>query len=284
MLNLNPFLLLIVIPFSFQDKNCLIKWKACENTNYQYETEEEGSIENCIKYFANNDQKCKECKNGFSRTSDYQSCISFPYCDILETGNVKCKKCRKYFHLNSEGQCIPTFCKNYINEGKENEYCSECLEGYYLNEQKECIKIPFENCLLYIEATEKCTTCLGYISPNEDGNCHQVFIEGCKSYTSGKCTMCSEDFYTLKEDGTCEFNGCENGEKIIEYCPICKIGYEIDPSDGICVGYNGSKDIPSSSSSPSSSFSSSSFSSSSSYSENNRIELFLFFFVLVMLI
>ena len=89
--------------------------------------------------------------------------------------------------------------------------------------------------------------------------------------------MCYEDFYTLKEDGTCEFNGCENGEKIIEYCSICKIGYEIDPSDGICVGYDGSKDIPSPSSS------SSSF-SSSSYSENNRIELFLFFFILAMLI
>ena len=66
--------------------------------------------------------------------------------------------------------------------------------------------------------------------------------------------MCYEDFYTLKEDGTCEFNGCENGEKIIEYCSICKIGYEIDPSDGICVGYDGSKDIPSPSSSSSSFF------------------------------
>ena len=92
MLNLKSFLLLIVIPFSFQDKYCFIKWKACENTNYQYETEEEGSIENCIKYYAKNDQKCEECKNGFSRSSDYQSCISFPYCDTLEAGNRKMKK------------------------------------------------------------------------------------------------------------------------------------------------------------------------------------------------
>ena len=263
MLNLKIFLVLLLISFSFQDKNCLSKWRMCIDKNFSFKSEE-GSIQNCFEYDDENSEECEECMNGYALSSNRKSCISFPNCEELGEGNQKCIDCRKYFRLNSDGQCVPTSCIYYENEGKENEICNECYNGYYLNDKSECIKIPIENCKKYDKATKKCTKCLGNIVPNEDGNCIQDFIEGCTEYSAnGKCAKCDPNEYTLKTDGTCEFNNCGSNEKVFEYCEICQFGYEID-IDGICIGADGSKDTSS--------------------SENNKVELSLLFFILTLMI
>ena len=245
MLNIRTFLLLFLISFSFQDKNCLIRFRTCVSNSGNEQPEESGSIDNCIEYDEDDNQKCSECKNGYARSSDYKRCISLPNCDTLEEGGSKCKDCHIFFHPNANGQCVRTLCSNYNNDGQGNENCISCYDGYYLNAENQCVKIPISNCRQYDATTKKCTLCLDYESPNEDGNCNNVLIEGCTKYSNGKCTECEEE-YSLKADDTCEFNKCGSGERALEYCHFCQIGY-VEDSDGICIGYDGTKDTSSSS-------------------------------------
>ena len=88
-------------------------------------------------------------------------------------------------------------------------------------------------------------------------------IEGCIRYTNGKCAECENKGkdYTLK-DGTCQFINCGNGERAVDYCGVCQIGYEED--DGICVGYDGSRDT--------------------SFSSQNKVEFAMLIFILALLI
>lgn len=264
MLNLRTFLLLFLISFSFQDKNCLLKFRTCvSNSDYEQQPEENGSIENCIEYDEDDNQLCKECKNGYARSSDKTRCISFPNCDILEGGGDKCYKCHRFFHPNGNGQCVRTLCENYNNYGQDNENCDSCYDGYYLNTENQCVKIPISNCRQYNAPTGTCTLCLDYNIPNGDGNCNNALIEGCTTYSNGECTDCDEDDYILRE-GTCEFKNCGSGKKVVEYCYFCQIGYEED-SDGICIGYDGSKDT-------------------SSFSESIKVELAMIIFILALII
>lgn len=242
MFKINTFLLLILISFSFQDKNCLAKYKECAEPEEEEEEEVEPNckVNNCIVCESAESTTCYYCKNGFAITSDEQSCKSFQHCVRLEEGDEKCKECEKLFHPNDEGQCEKTFCTRY-NES----ICEECVDGYYLNAEKKCIKIPISECIQY--DGEKCNKCLDGDIPKEDGTCNQhEWIEGCTEYKNGKCTICNK-FYTPKNE-KCEFKSCESGQKVYEFCLICQAGYELDDDDNICVGYDGSKDAPISSS------------------------------------
>ena len=259
MLKINTFLLLILISFSFQDKNCLAKYKACAEPEEEEEEEVEPNckVNNCVVCESAESTTCYYCKNGFAITSDEQSCKSFQHCVRLEEGDEKCKECEKLFHPNDEGQCEKTFCTSY----NEN-ICKECVDGYYLNAEKMCIKIPISECNKY--DGEKCTECLDGDDAKEDGTCNQhEWIEGCAIYQNGKCRECNE-FYTLKNE-KCEFKSCESGQKAYEFC-LCQAGYELDDDDNICVGYDGSKDAPTSS------------------SKNNKAEFAWIIFILALLI
>lgn len=264
MLNLRPFLLLFLISFSFQDKNCLSRVRFCvSNSDFEQQPEENGSIENCIEYNESDNQKCSQCKNGYALSSDYKRCVSFPNCKILEEGGDKCNICHKFFHPNANGQCIRTLCAIYNNDGQGNENCKSCFDGYYLKAENQCVKIPISNCKEYDATNEECTKCLDDVVPNTDGNCNNAFIEGCKRYRNGECTECDEENY-IPKDGTCEFKNCGSGERVFEDCKICKIGYE-PGDDGICIGYDGSKDT-------------------SSSSESIKVELAMIIFILTLLV
>ena len=241
MFKINTFLLLILISFSFQDKNCLAKYKACAEPEEEEEEEEPNcKVQNCVSCESAESTTCYNCKDGFAITSDEQSCKSFQHCERLEEGDEKCKECEYLFHPNDEGQCEKTFCTGY----NEN-ICINCIDGYYLNAAKKCIKIPISECKQY--DGKKCTECLDGDDPKEDGTCNQhEWIEGCTEYQNGKCRECDE-FYT-PENEKCKFKGCESGQKVYESCLICQAGYRLDNDDDICVGYDGSKDAPTSSS------------------------------------
>lgn len=262
MFKINTFLLLILISFSFQDKNCLAKYKACAEPEEEEEEEVEPNCkdENCDSCY-DDQSKCNHCKDGYAFASDKQSCKPFQHCERLEEGDEKCKECEKLFHPNDEGQCEKTFCTSY-NES----ICEKCVDGYYLNAEKNCIKIPISECIRY--DGEKCTECLDGDDPKEDGTCNQhEWIEGCTEYKNGKCIECDDgkdEFYTLKND-KCKFKGCKSGQNVYESCLICQAGYRLDDDD-ICVGYDGSKDAPTSS------------------SKNNKAEFAWIIFILALLI
>ena len=263
MLKINTFLLLILISFSFQDKNCLAKHKACAEPEEEEEEEEvelNCKVNNCVRCESAESTTCYYCKDGFAITSDEQSCKSFQHCIRLEEGDEKCKECEYLFHPNDEGQCEKTFCTGY----NEN-ICINCIDGYYLNAAKKCIKIPISECKQY--DGKKCTECLDGDDPKEDGTCNQhEWIEGCTKYQNGKCIECNNEFYSpTPKNEKCEFKSCESGQKAYEFC-LCQAGYELDDDDNICVGYDGSKDAPTSS------------------SKNNKAEFAWIIFILALLI
>ena len=261
MLKINTFLLLILISFSFQDKNCLAKYKACaEPEEEEEEVELNCKVQNCVSCESAESTTCNHCKDGFAITSDEQSCKSFQHCERLEEGDEKCKECEYLFHPNNEGQCEKTFCTVY----NEN-ICINCIDGYYLNAEKNCIKIPISECIQY--DGEKCTECLDGDVAKEDGTCNQhEWIEGCTKYQNGKCIECNNEFYSpTPKNEKCEFKSCESGQNVYEFCLICQAGYRHDDDD-ICVGYDGSKDAPTSS------------------SKNNKAEFAWIIFILALLI
>ena len=264
MFKLNTYLLLILISFSFQDKNCLAKFKICMPTEDEPEDEEncEG-IENCASCDSQ-PNICDKCKDGYAITSDQHNCKPFQNCVLLETGDEKCKTCSHLFHLDDRGQCEKTFCLNYMDD-----ICNQCADGYYLNDENECIKIPISECKEYDKDNKKCTKCVDGDVAKEDGNCNQhVWIEGCEKYKNGKCIKCEELFYNLNsDDGRCEFKNCDSGERVYDYCEICQAGYVLDDDD-ICIGYDGSKDT----------------STSTSSSKNNKAGFDLLIFILALLI
>lgn len=110
-------------------------------------------------------------------------------------------------------------------------------------------KISIENCLELDENNEKCSTCIGDILPDANGRCNlpSPLIKGCSSYNiNGKCLDCDKDGgYELTSDGTCKFNGCEEGYSKLEYCAICKPGYHQNKYGYTCYGYDGSVDVSS---------------------------------------
>ena len=70
MLNLHLFILIALISFSIQDKNCLIYFERCKAT------EKSITIPNCISNYIDTYEECRECKNGYIPSYDRKSCIS----------------------------------------------------------------------------------------------------------------------------------------------------------------------------------------------------------------
>jgi len=183
-------------------------------------------------------EHCDSCEEGYALSNDGTSCKPFKNCNQLDKEGTKCSKCAdESYYLNSNGQCEETLCSNY-----KNNVCTECYNGYFLNDKNECQKITIENCLQLDDSKKKCSECLAGITPDDEGKCTlpSKLIEGCEEYEkNGDCRTCAYKYKLSSDKKKCEYQ-CKDG-KSIEYCGICKPGYDQD-EDGICLGYDGSKD------------------------------------------
>ena len=212
----------------------------CENNYvlyYNSNNYECVKFDHCIQLDDIEDKEhCGWCEEGYVFSNDRKSCKSFANCYLLDAAGTKCSKCYDSYYLNSNGQCEKTLCTKY-----SNNVCTDCNEGYYLNDKKECQKIPIENCLQLDDSKKKCSECLAGIIPDDEGKCTlpSKLIEGCEEYEkNGDCRTCAYKYKLSSDKKKCEYQ-CTGG-KSIEYCGICKPGYYDD--DGICLGYDGSKD------------------------------------------
>ena len=236
MLDLKLLLLLNLLSFGLQDKNCLVKFEYCiPNSGVSVdESEYKSNIDHCESDY---EGACSYCEDGYAVSYDKKKCISFQNCYSLDEGDKKCFSCRNGFLPNSNGQCERSTCS-----AKSGDVCTSCHSGYYLKDKK-CQKITIPYCQLMLASNEnECIECLEGISKS-NGKCvaPEKVIKGCEQYDSnGKCTECDEEFYTFK-NGNCEFNGCSNGWKKTEWCGMCNVGFYMD-DDGLCMGYDGTKD------------------------------------------
>ena len=239
MINLKVLILSILISFSLQDSHCLVSFEECVPKGNGYDDDEgssnDGGIDHCINAEGG---ECRYCEEGFAVSYEKNKCISFQNCESLKSGNDKCNECRYYFHPNSEGKCERTLCQYY-----EDDVCQQCFEGYYLR-NNQCQKITIPYCLRLDPSDEtKCDSCVDYISMEKDGECivAPTLIKGCTEYNSeGKCVKCDDDEYTFQK-GNCVFQTCSSSEIKYEYCKVCEPGFDVD-DDGLCVGYDGTKD------------------------------------------
>ena len=202
-------------------------------------------FKNCDRYhYSDGKVICDECKIGYALSFEGKNCKSFQNCLKLKNGDNKCEECYEYYHPNADGKCERTLCKEY----DDKDICTLCYDGYYLNEDKNCEKIKLENCIVLDPTNkEKCGKCVGGLNPNADGKCNipSTPIKGCIDYNdNGKCKECENYYYEITVDGDCKFKGCKTGRHSEEVCAACKAGYYID-DDGLCTGYDGSKDDPS---------------------------------------
>ena len=207
MIKINYILFLILISFTLQFDHCIQTAQICQKAISTSPTPS-GSIANCIKYETGDDEICEKCVDGYAVSYEGNKCIPFSYCNYLDEGNKK---------------------------------CDECYQGYYFN-GKECTKISIDNCLISNDDGDKCTYCALYSKINEDGSRCQLIekiVEGCSYYdNNGNCNAC-ESHYTGSGSGssfTCTFNDC-SGDRAVEYCKYCQIGYYTDTSDGNCKPY-----------------------------------------------
>ena len=199
MLNIKLFLLFFLIYFSLQDDHCFGIFKICPS-QINKNSKITGSIEHCMVY--EDKDKCESCYYGYAVSYDQKSCIPYLNCAILEQGN---------------------------------KLCHECYPSFYFN-GTACKKIDINHCNYWDET--KCTGCADY-TYLDNGRCSipTKTIDGCDEYEAdGKCRYCN-DYYNKKEDGTCEFQGCQN-EQPVEYCGNCELGYELDEKDGKCKPYS----------------------------------------------
>ena len=214
--------------------------EGCENNYVLYYNSgnyECVKFDHCLYLDYNDKDHCGKCEEGYAFSNDRKSCKSFENCHLLDAAGTKCSKCFDYYHPNSKGQCEITSCSNYVNN-----VCTACYGGYYLNDKNECQKITIENCLILDSSKKKCSSCIAGITPDTNGNCilSSKLIEGCYFYESnGDCRYCISNYKLSSDKKKCEYD-CTGG-KSFEYCGFCKPGY-IRDKDGICLGYDGSKD------------------------------------------
>lgn len=245
MFNLKSLILIALITFCHQDKNCLVYFEECEpkyDINYSGSIGA-GSVANC-QYGVGNEcyrcksgyvdynegkscvhfpgcesltsedkTKCSYCQYGYALTSDQTECVKFDNCNTLVDGDkTKCKTCNNYFKVDKDGKCERTLCSEY--ESTNSDVCSICYPGYYLNQDKKCVEITLQSCL-EVETSDntKCKSCEGGYSV-DNGQCvvPSTLIKGCIEYDkTGKCTACDNNYYEgPKSDGTCSFKTCQN--------------------------------------------------------------------------
>ena len=136
MINLKTLVLLVLISFSLQDKNCLVYFGGCSKNKQTYKIQ----IENCKEGYVDevdlNDYYCTECENGYFLSKRNSSCIHID---------------------NPIDNCL------YYSEYVDN-VCEQCEKDYAVsNGGKSCKKVenPIEHCIQYsfYSETDKCKEC-----------------------------------------------------------------------------------------------------------------------------
>ena len=266
--------------------------------------------ENC-QLFAKGTDFCGFCNPGYARTVRGTCAKSENCSYLLDDDNIKCKNCIKYFRPDENGICQKTFCSQYSSDyrtcyscyngyildkntneciKKKDPYCEEfeddngegdcieCVDGYYLDKNtKQCKKINIPYCIeLDEEDTKKCKECGLIFTLDENGKCvyPSKLIPGCLRYNDkGECTSCFSHYpYYYKYDEetkTCVTDSLCN-DKVVSKCFYCKPGYFLD-DEGLCMGYDGTRDTHSDS-------------NSNSSSDRNKMHHILFLLILSILI
>ena len=235
MLNLHPLILVALISFSIQDKNCLIYFERCKAT------EKSITITNCISSYIDSYEKCYECKNGYVPSYDRKSCIStgntIEHCTNYYSANenqLRCSECDNgYVPSDDQTSCntvanLIDNCISYELAGDGQIICRECKIDYFRSfDKKSCIE--FKNCDEFNnneKDNEYCEECnYGYALSYDGSECKQ--FENCAKLAKGdsKCSECAY-FFHLNKEGICERTLCETYENNI--CTGCFEGYYLD--------------------------------------------------------
>ena len=239
MLNLKCLILLVLISFSLQDKNCLIYFERCEKAPSTI------TISNCINGHKEDDETteyCDECKDGYVPSNDLKKCIlienPIQYCIdyYLDAGNeLQCSKCDRNHALSSDRKTCTDVtnqignCISYYLDSDGKSLCDECKTDYFPSYgNKRCIE--FKNCD-YInnnnEENEYCEQCNnGYALSFDKMSCKP--FENCEKLAEGdkKCSECYNSLFHPNAEGKCERTQCK--EYVQNVCNKCYEGYYLD--------------------------------------------------------
>ena len=236
MLNLHPLILVALISFSIQDKNCLIYFERCKAT------EKSITITNCISSNIDSYEKCDECKDGYVVSYDRKSCISIEnpiehctyYYSSSSENQLRCSECDNgYVPSDDQTSCntvanLIDNCISYELAGDGQIICRECKIDYFRSfDKKSCIE--FKNCNEFNnneKDNEYCEECnYGYALSYDGSECKQ--FENCAKLAKGdsKCSECAY-FFHLNKEGICERILCKTYENNI--CTGCFEGYYLD--------------------------------------------------------
>ena len=238
MLNLHLLILIALISFSIQDKNCLVYFESCKATAITI------TITNCIYSDIDPDEKvekCYECKNGYVPSYDRKSCIStgntIEHCTNYYSAyenQLRCSECDNGYVLSGDHTSCNTVenlidnCISYESVGEDQIICRECKIDYFRSyDTKSCI--GFKNCDDFNREekdNEYCERCkYGYALSYDGSECKQ--FENCAKLAKGdsKCSECAY-FFHLNTEGICERTLCLTYENNI--CTRCFEGYYLD--------------------------------------------------------
>ena len=181
MLNLHPLILVTLISFSIQDKNCLIYFERCKAT------EKSITITNCISSYIDSYEKCDECKDGYVVSYDRKSCISIEnpieHCTYYYSSSenqLRCSECDiGYVPSDDQTSCntvanLIDNCISYELAGDGQIICGECKIDYFRSfDKKSCIE--FKNCYEFNnneKDNEYCEECnYGYALSYDGSEC-----------------------------------------------------------------------------------------------------------------
>ncbi len=164
---------------------------------------EQSQIEFC-KELIFNQEKCLECIEGFSLTSDLKKCL--PSID----------NCRRY---------MPSTRKDSLLE------CQECEEGFYWDIGNQiCLEGAIAHCEIYFKNENKCALCRkGFFSKLHTCVQHQL-IPNCDEYSGGGnlCQKCEVGHFLFVQQNRCvhvhEIEHCESYRSRMT-CGSCEEGF-----------------------------------------------------------
>ena len=205
-------------------------------TTKNCDTSEDGKCIECKKNYylgldnkCTNVEKCKysnyytciECIEGYYYNKNTEKCIisegEFLKCNI-GYGTEYCLRCKNDYYLNQTDHiCYKNDIENEFYKcaitDSNAEFCVDCIEGYYLGEKdNKCSNI--EGCVL-LNDENKCIECgESYCLDVKEGKCYdndvienedKKFYYRCnKTNEDGTaCEICSDNNYTLNENGIC---------------------------------------------------------------------------------
>lgn len=240
MLKIDILIILTLIAYSIQDKNCLLTYEMCEDPN----------INNCKEsYFDydNNERiaKCIECENGYYLSTDGKTCIQVEtkidnciyysfrselICEICNSGYAPSRDSKSCIKVETEK--LIEHCTRYYLSNEDEFQCDKCQDDYFPSgDKKSCIQIKncedISNDYSESETNIICYYCKSGFALSYDGkscikfdNCYKLKKD---NTTCDKCN----DLYHPNSNGQCELTLCTEYNNNNE-CTKCVGGYYIN--------------------------------------------------------